>query len=459
MPIANRSLNFPEFRKKYPYFIYDNYFFRLDQDGLTASWEFDLAGEYRFRPSLFIPRKFCFLRDEEILPHLSNIVFHIGLIELISYWKTACPPRLIIRPHGLGIGALEWWRTLYFHGLGEFFYLNGIETSMEEFMTIETDGKPILPPTEYPVSDDVLIPVGGGKDSAVTLELLHTLPGCLPMSVNPNRASLEIIRAGGCNEDTIIGVNRTLDPLLFELNAKGFLNGHTPFSALIAFVSFLTALLSGRRYIALSNESSASEATIPGTQINHQYSKSLEFETGFRTYMHCYITPSVEYFSFLRPLHELQIAQLFSRFKQYHPLFRSCNAGSKAGVWCGTCAKCLFTTLILAPFLKPERLIAVFGKDLLADPTLIPLLDQLTGIAAEKPFDCVGTIHEVNIALCDIIRRWQEPELPVLLQHYLDSPAYTSYSREDIDSFLRKISPRHHVPGRFFSVLKRSMHE
>ena len=59
-----------------------------------------------------------------------------------------------------------------------------------------------------------------------------------------------------------------------ELNKRGFLNGHTPFSAMVAFTSFLTAYLNDKRYIVLSNESSANESNVMGTKINHQYSKT-----------------------------------------------------------------------------------------------------------------------------------------------------------------------------------------
>src|SRR5699024_1564771 len=123
------------------------------------------------------------------------------------------------------------------------------------------------------------------------------------------------------------------DKNLLELNSKGFLNGHTPFSAMVAFLSYLTAYLLGKKYIALSNEDSANESNVKNEKINHQYSKTLEFENDFREYQERYLKAEVDYFSMLRPISELQIAYLFSKLEKYHKVFKSCNVGSKKEPW------------------------------------------------------------------------------------------------------------------------------
>ena len=151
-----------------------------------------------------------------------------------------------------------------------------------------------------------------------------------------------------------------------------------------------------------------------GTSVNHQYSKSLEFEDDFRRYC-----PGFNYFSFLRPLSELQIAMLFSRFTDYHDVFRSCNVGSKQDIWCGHCAKCLFAYIILSPFIEPSRLNHIFGKAMLDDITLQLEFDQLIGEAETKPFECVGTVSEVRQALAMTLRRWYPTEhKPALLNSH-----------------------------------------
>ena len=65
---------------------------------------------------------------------------------------------------------------------------------------------------------------------------------------------------------------------MLQLNSEGYINGHTPFSAIVAFSSVLTAALNGQKYITLSNENSANESTVKDSKVNHQYSKSYEFE-------------------------------------------------------------------------------------------------------------------------------------------------------------------------------------
>lgn len=107
------------------------------------------------------------------------------------------------------------------------------------------------------------------------------------------------------------------------------MNGHTPFSAIVAFLSFYTAYLIGAEHIVLSNESSANEGNLSGASVNHQYSKSFAFEHDFQQYAHKNLMPDIHYFSLLRPFNELQIAKYFAALPQYHAVFRSCNAGSK----------------------------------------------------------------------------------------------------------------------------------
>jgi hypothetical protein len=188
--------------------------------------------------------------------------------------------------------------------------------------------------------------------------------------------------------------------------------------------------------VALSNENSANESTVKGSYVNHQYSKSLEFEDDFRRYVvgsvECvadstqaqmlptvhYPLPTYNYFSFLRPLSELQIAMLFSRFMDYHDVFRSCNAGSKEDIWCGHCAKCLFAYIILSPFIEPARLNQIFGKSMLDDMTMELEFKQLIGEAETKPFECVGTVSEVRQALSMTLKRWYPEERPALLKGY-----------------------------------------
>lgn len=418
---------FNALREMYPYFTYEAFDYNVEGGEIHISFHFNLADKIEFRPSASLALRDEWLKTPEqpgTKDAVENLVFHIGMIELISYWKTACPPEVIIKPLKLTASQAEWWKTLYYKGMGEFMYLNGIPAAVEDLMQIIPMGVQHADPFEFSSTGGKLVPVGGGKDSSLTLDLLaRRKEDVLPFIINPGKASLDTIETSGIEVKHSLFVKRNLDPVMLEMNQQGFLNGHTPFSALVAFYSLLGAYLSGRADIVLSNESSANEPTIPGTNINHQYSKSFDFEKSFRDYSKKHLSAGFNYYSLLRPMTELQIASLFSGLKQYHKVFRSCNVGSKKNIWCGECPKCLFTWIILSPFLEDQELNQIFDKDLSINDNLSPLLDQLTGITGKKPFECVGTMEEVNLALQKKINSKTDGALPALLKHYKDQGA------------------------------------
>lgn len=380
MPQADNNNKYIDLREKFPNFIYESYDYKLADDKITIEFSYSLSGKYFFRPKISIPIRDFFQWESITETARENIIFHIGMIELLSYWKAACPPKVIVKPCKLSTEQVSWWKNLYFNGLGEFFYLNTISTDAESFMEVECDSEKEFSSFSLPLDDSYIVPVGGGKDSVVTLELLKNNYPVTPLVVNPRGATDECIRTAGFTHEKTIEIFRTIDPVLLELNALGFLNGHTPFSALLAFVSLLASALSGKRNIALSNEASANETTVIGQNINHQYSKSFEFEKDFREYISAYISRDFNYFSFLRPLHEIQIAFLFSKLPDYFHVFKSCNAGSKSDIWCCNCPKCLFSYIILSPFIDRHELVKIFGEDLLAKTSLLPVFIKLMGV-------------------------------------------------------------------------------
>ncbi len=382
----NNNDRFIKLRNEYSFFCFERYDIKQSSGFLHLEFTFNLSNKYYFNPKMVFPLPHPI--SIQILSEIENMVFHIGMIELISYWKAACSPKLIIKPHSLNEEQIKWWKKLYFNGLGEFFYVNNIETDFDSFIDIEAELGSKIKIGDAELSNSILVPVGGGKDSVVTLELLKQSNFTIrPLQLNANPSRNKSIENAGFPLNNSIEIQRNIHPQLLKLNEKGFLNGHTPFSALLAFSSLLAAYLYDCKHIALSNESSANEATILGTTINHQYSKSIEFEADFRDYTQKYISPKFNYFSFLRPLNELQIAKLFSEFKHHFNDFRSCNVGSKKNIWCGKCPKCLFTFIILAPFISEKRLTTIFGHNLFQDESLKEILDKLSGLSPIKPFE------------------------------------------------------------------------
>ncbi len=463
--------DFQRFREEYPDFIYKGYEYTETDVSIDIVYNFEIPYLSEFHPTWTISKHHSQGANIENIDkeRLDELVFSLGMVELVSYWKITCSPIVHVENRKLTTEQIEWWKKLYFKGLGEFFYTNGI-TVGDEFMRITCSESPdsqVFSNNKNHVTHEisssqinadipkVLVPIGGGKDSAVTLELLKHDTERFGYIINPRQATLDTVDVAGLKDNMIIA-KRTLDKNMIQLNAKGFLNGHTPFSAIVAFSSVIAAYINGLSYIALSNESSANEATVAGSDVNHQYSKSYEFETDFRYYESKYINSGVEYFSMLRPLTELKIAQLFASFKQYHSIFRSCNVGSKTDIWCGNCPKCLFVYIILSPFLEEKELIDIFGKNMLNEESLVDNFEKLVGLQLEKPFECVGSRDEVNVALQMTIQKYSEKgqSIPYLLKYYIDKINYDSI---EINNVLDCFDNNHSLPTYFVSIIKQNM--
>lgn len=431
-------------REQYPRFAYRGYEIEENDSCLKITYRFETLGLSEFAPVWVFPKAEgdCRRWSEDRL--MQDMIFSLGMVELISYWKIACPPTVTVEAGRLNQDQIDWWKDLYFNGLGEFFYVNGIkEADPNHFMDIQCAGQLKAPCTDqYKERNEecgvetvgkgngVLVPIGGGKDSAVTLELLRLAgkPVCAYI-INPRGATIHTTEVAGLDAAHVISAKRTLDSNMLELNCQGYLNGHTPFSALVAFSGIIAARMHGLTMVALSNESSANESTVQGSTVNHQYSKSFKFEEDFHYYQTTYLKGSAYYFSMLRPLSEFQIARFFAGQKQYHGIFRSCNAGSKTDSWCGHCPKCLFVYLILSPFLKPQEVRDIFGRNMLDDWDMKETLDQLIGIEEEKPFECVGSRDEINTAIVLTIKGLEEAgeALPCLLSYYKTTDLYQTF--------------------------------
>ena len=432
---------FLELRNRFDRFVYESCQIRREQGTVHCVFAYRLQGVDRL-VSLEHQVRFALLPEEEAFEPdalFARSIFLLGLAEAVSYWKTACPYLLEVEAGPLAPQELAFWERLYTRGLGEFWYLNGIYGHVPEDAYIRLVPSQTQPDPVYragPLSG-ALIPVGGGKDSVVSLELLRRLghdkadSDCFLLSAR--QAAYDTAELAGYGADRRVEAFRIFDPQLFAMNREGYLNGHVPYSAILGFTAVSAALLRGRKYIVLSNEGSANEPTVPGTWVNHQYSKSLEFETDFQQYLHRFLTPSVHYFSLLRPWSEARIAMEFSGFPLYHAAYRSCNRGVRENRWCCNCPKCLFVFLLVAAHAGVPATAAMLGENLLEKESLIPTLDELAGFSPVKPFECVGTVAETIWSLHRILERTDLPAEAAnwpLLRHFVqqsvldESPAF-----------------------------------
>jgi hypothetical protein len=321
-----------------------------------------------------------------------------------SYWKTCIPPELMVENADLSDDDARFWSAVYTLGLGEFFYRNGIDPTGRA--AFRSSGGSIAPARGGVATGPSLLLWGGGKDSAVSHEILDSA-GEAHELLSIGRPDWEWVRRSAeVAGPALHVVSRRLDPKLITMNAAGALNGHVPVNAYLAFAGTFVAALFSRPAVIASNEASASQgnATWHGLDVNHQWSKSLDFERRFRGWLRGSIAPAPEYFSLLRPLTELRIVKAFATHAKYFDAVTSCNAnfkqaGPAARRFCLTCPKCVFVSLMARPWLDDPEYHALFGGDALADPANLTLVEELLGVRGVKPFECVGTPEETAAAL------------------------------------------------------------
>lgn len=407
-------------RKKHPTFIYENFQYVKDGNSLKISFSFKIPPGIRFSPTVGIENINSFIFAKIGKSTIENFIFHLGLIEMVSYWKSTCSPMIDIKAGYLTKDQITWWKNLLLKGLGEFFYQNNINFKQNNFIDIKTSTGKTYTKDQREHQERYLVLNGGGRDSAVSIEFLKELKKEMTIfMLNPTKAMLDVAQTSGVKNQII--VKREIDKNLFKLNTDGFLNGHTPFSAYLAFLAVLGALLFDTRFVVPANERSSNEENIEflGEKINHQYSKSYDFEKAFRQYTCENLSNNIDYFSLLRPLYEIQISKIFASYKKYFKSFKSCNRGHKNNIWCGQCPKCLSIYISLHPFIKEDDITAVFGDNLYEKKELLDLLLHLTGNKKPKPFECVGTYQEILEGLRLSVGKLekQNEQLPYLLEY------------------------------------------
>ncbi len=390
---------------KYNSFIFESYVFNQDSKQLTLSYSFD--GSVELKEVFTFDFDFADNIQPDALDRACRLLFFMAGV---SYYKAYLPPAIEVKQTSLSADEAAFFGKTYQRGLGEFFFINKLDPTSTINFPISESKLNMLSIN----SRGLLIGLGGGKDSLVTVELLRHVPDAATWSVGHKEQLAPLVEIIGLPH---YFVEREWDKTLLEFNDKGAYNGHIPISAILACVGAVVAVLTGRRDVVVSNESSANEPHLEymGMPINHQYSKSLEFEKDFQTVLLSNFGESLRYYSALRPLTEIRIAELFAKigFDKYKDVFSSCNKAyrhdSHHMFWCTTCPKCAFVFLVLTPFIERSQLEQLFhGKNLLLDPELEPTYRQLLGIEGNKPLECVGEIKESRAAMRNAQMQYSE---------------------------------------------------
>jgi hypothetical protein len=343
----------------------------------------------------------------------------VFLLAGVSYYKTAAPPVIDLGDTALTDAERAFLRDFYLQGLGEYAYKNDLDLSGLRIEAPTAATAPAAPPVRGAATPGdgglgrALVPFGGGIDSIVTVEGVRKVAADVALFVvsRPGDRFAAIERPAEVSGLPVVRAGREIDPRLLRSAELGFRNGHVPVTGVISAIAVLAAVLDDRDVVVMSNEWSASVPTLEyrGEPVNHQYSKSAAFEAAFRDVLAADPAGLPGYFSALRDRTELWVGEKFAALTQYHATFRSCNKAfiidkqRRLDHWCGTCDKCCFIDLILAPFMSAEQLRDVFaadggGGEPLGDPGLGPKFESLLG-SGTKPFECVGEVNECRAAV------------------------------------------------------------
>jgi UDP-N-acetyl-alpha-D-muramoyl-L-alanyl-L-glutamate epimerase len=424
-------------------FICEAYQFDPASGALSLHYAFD-SGQ-RFEERIVFPvgtRQFAPQESEGL-----DRVFRMLLLACgVSYYKAFAPGRVVCKAFPIDRATSAFFNDFYVKGLAEFAYRNGIDLASRLHIVADAIDAPSAVKLAMPRR--TCVPVGGGKDSTVTIECLKQAGEPLVLFSLGKAAPIEatIAEAGL----PAIHVRRRLDPVLFDLNAAGALNGHVPITGILSMIVLACAIICGFDTIAMSNEHSASAPNV--MDVNHQWSKSFGFEQALQRHVAQHVVDGIEYFSFLRPLTEIAIAHRFARHSAYLPIFRSCNAAFRQAPeqrttgWCCDCPKCRFVYLALAPFVEKPRLIATFGRDMLNDAAQTEGFAELCGTSRFKPFECVGEIEESAATMRHIatVADWRNEVVVRSLAPHVPAADFASL-----------FAPRgpHAVPDRFMAML------
>jgi len=384
-------------------------------------------------------------------PAFAKLLGLTALVLGVSYFKLRAPFAIEAPAIPLSEAERAFVIDVYENGLGEFYARNDLARFGRLTLAAPPDGEPRQPAPALP--ERALLPIGGGKDSLVSVDLLtHTGVAFTPFAVNPKGPILSSVEGIGIPP---LYVTRTLDPEMIRLGKEpGYYNGHVPSTAINSMIAALCALLYGYDQIVLSNERSASEGNVvfDGRETNHQYSKSLGFELLIADTLANATGGALRYFSLLRPYSEARIASLFTHGHRFDGVFSSCNrnfrlSGNDGPLWCGECPKCHFVFLIFAPFMPKARLLGIFGKNLLDEPANERSFRELAGLAGQKPWECVGEILEAAACFYTLTRHadWHEDAVVRAVKTDL----FAQYGEEKLQRAMAECltdSHDHHIP-------------
>lgn len=384
-------------------FTYIDY--QIAEDRQSVYFNFSIAHNgqtYELQESIKFPKPL-----PENKPIESNLkALHLALG--ISYYKIFVS-NSIQHPYTINQEEADFWNEVFKNGLGEFLYVNKLDKNrLAKFYPqsgISTEVDPSWEPEKKG-----LLGIGGGKDSIVAGELLKEARLPITGFVLATGEQLgQTKQVADVMDIELDAVERNIDKQLLEIQElPGAYKGHIPISLIFGLIGGVLAITDKASFVVVANESSASIPRIEwqGELVNHQWSKSIEFETMLQNYLHSFVSPKLNYLSAIRPYGSIGIAKIFANYSQYFEVFTSDNSIFRInkdhrpeGRWSLESPKSLSSFILLSPWLTEEELLRTFGRNFLDETSLEKLFFELIGIEGHQPLDCVGTEEELLASL------------------------------------------------------------
>jgi len=103
-----------ELKEKYPHFIYQDYDYKIVDTKLEGRFTYLIKNEkgesaFEFFTSFTIDYNGF---DGELDTDVDTMVYNLGLVEAISYWKLTCAPKFTIRTGVMDHWQRKWWQKL-----------------------------------------------------------------------------------------------------------------------------------------------------------------------------------------------------------------------------------------------------------------------------------------------------------------------------------------------------------
>jgi UDP-N-acetyl-alpha-D-muramoyl-L-alanyl-L-glutamate epimerase len=433
--------------------------YNWDKEHCVAKFHFQFDDDCTFTEVITFPKTSKSYNEEELQKSLQALHVVLGL----SYYKAYAPNTIAVHTTTLTEQQKKFFTTIYEKGLGEFWYKNDIDwrkkihfiNTSQHFATSTNSAKIENRKSKI---ENPLVPIGGGKDSVVTISLLQKA-GITPTLFRVGSHPL-ITKQAQIAQCPLLTIERSIDPKLQKLNENGVLNGHIPITAIVSCIGICTAILHGHDAVIFSNEHSANEGNTfwKDLEVNHQWSKSFEFESMFRTFLQEEIQTNIAYFSLLRPLTEVAITRHFAGLPQYYFCTTSSNSNwriwkEKATTLWGEDEKSAFVFALYLTALEEDTVLEIFDDNLFSKPQILETYRQLLGIKDIKPFECVGTAKEVQYAFLYCLENGKMLHTEAM-QMFKDEALLDAPSIPELEEELFAIHNQHFVPEDLLTVLK-----